>query len=94
MVSTGLLKRWWWLARVLVGDCRRFHVRSTTPAGTTAHVFSLVARCSSLTPAYTDTVRRAHIRARNRELEGTLASLDVQPHLPASEEEKAAIKRR
>lgn len=47
-----------------------------------------------LTPAYTDTVRRAHIRTRNRELEGTLSKLDVQPHGPANEEEKAAIKRR
>ncbi|KAL7419414.1 hypothetical protein Q5752_006252 [Cryptotrichosporon argae] len=46
--------------------------------------------------AYTDTLRRSHIRERNRELGQALAALPgpVDPLGPASEAEKAAIKKR
>lgn len=53
-------------------------------------------RDANTCPAYTDTVRRSHIRNRNRELEASLAKIAGAGDalLPASEEEKEAIKRR
>ncbi|BEI85106.1 hypothetical protein CcaverHIS002_0505070 [Cutaneotrichosporon cavernicola] len=44
--------------------------------------------------AYTDTLRRSHIRSRNKELGATLQNLQLGTDGPASEEEKAAIKKR
>lgn len=51
-----------------------------------------------LSPAYTDTIRRGHIRRRNEELHDTLTKLhgvsEIDYTKPASEEEKEAIKKR
>jgi N-acyl-phosphatidylethanolamine-hydrolysing phospholipase D len=53
---------------------------------------------SQLSPAYTDTVRRGHIRKRNQELHDTLTKLhgvsEIDYTKPACEEEKEAIKKR
>lgn len=50
----------------------------------------------ALTPsAYTDTIRRANIRSRNRELEKALADIPGAGISPiATEEEKEALKKR
>lgn len=48
-------------------------------------------------PAYTDTVRRSHIRERNKVLKASLASMPggvSDPLSPATDAEKEAIKRR
>lgn len=51
-----------------------------------------------LIAAYTDTIRRSHIRDRNKELQDTLTKLhggaEIDYTQPASEEEKEAIKKR
>jgi N-acyl-phosphatidylethanolamine-hydrolysing phospholipase D len=48
-------------------------------------------------PAYTDTVRRSHIRERNKALASSLSRIpggEVNYTEPATEEEKAAIRKR
>jgi N-acyl-phosphatidylethanolamine-hydrolysing phospholipase D len=47
--------------------------------------------------AYTDTVRRSHIRERHRALQGTLSGLPggaPDEHAPATDAEKEALRRR
>lgn len=47
--------------------------------------------------AYTDTVRRSHIRERHRSLQATLSGLPggaPDEHAPATETEKEALRRR
>ena len=49
---------------------------------------------STSPPAYTDTIRRSHIRERSTSLDRTLASIPGSSTGEASEQEKAAIRRR